>query len=139
MILLWKLTPTRETYRIFSVCMYFNQITKVPLLEIIYKDRKKNFWKLCLHFVEMEFLSVFPLVCENVKLASVILFTVWPEPSFLPLHCRHSVHLLNKWMNGYVKIKLSQMPFKPLSASNGVWLEKSHKENELRSKYENRI
>jgi hypothetical protein len=42
-------------------------------------------------------------------------------------------------MNGYVKIKLSQMPFKPLSASNGVGLEKSHKENELRSKYENRI
>lgn len=66
-------------------------------------------------------------------------FTVLPEPSILPLHSKHSVYLLYKWMTEYVKIKPSQMPLKALSTSSGVSLGNASEENELRLKLEEGI
>lgn len=81
-------------------------------------------------------LSIFLLVWKGCEIKVCVFFHCFTRANLLPLHGRHSVYLLNKWMNGYMEIKLSQMPLKPLPASNEIWLGKSSEENKLKSKLE---
>lgn len=133
----FKKTHTEYLFHI----MYCNLISKTSLLRDYLKNEKwkKFFKKLWLYYVEMEFDVYLPCSVRAVELRIYDSFTLWPSTFFHVAqslaHCLCMV-AFNKWMSGYLKIKLSQMPLKPLSASNGIWLGKSSEENELRSKLE---
>lgn len=142
MIFVMKPDSYKKTHtELLVLVTYCNQITKASLLRDDLENEKwKNiFKKLWLYYVETERDLYLAWSVRAVGLRICDFFTLPPEPSTLPLHGRHSVYLLNRWMNEYMNIKLSQMPLKPLSASNGIWLGKSSEEKELRSKLEEGI